>query len=261
MNDPLFSIITIALNDLDGFVETKASIESQTFADFQWILVDGGSTDGTLGHLQQLDRPNCKWISQVDEGIYDAMNKGLEMSTGQYVIFMNAGDRFCDPNVLSHVDILLKRNEEQVGFIFGDAYEQDAKGQLLLKPARSLHGIRRGMFTHHQAMFYSRKAIGDMRYDKRFRIAGDYQFTCRLLSQAICSVRAGFPISINKRGGVSENSARIGRRENLIIQKEILKIGPAQRAYNLASFLISAVMRSHMRGLYDRLRFRHDGSV
>jgi putative colanic acid biosynthesis glycosyltransferase len=261
MKEKRFSIITITLNDLDGFVETKASIVTQTFSDFQWVIVDGGSTDGTLEQLRRLDLPSCEWISQADEGLYDAMNKGLDLVTGQYVIFINSGDRFTDQNVLDRVDALLARKEEQVDFIYGDAYEQNTKGQLLLKPTRPVGAIRRGMFTHHQAMFYARKAIGDMRYDRRFRVAADYHFTCRLLTKGVRTVRVDFPISVNKRGGHSENNARIGRRENLVIQKEILRIGPSQRAYNHASFMISAIMRTYIRGLYDRIRFRQDASV
>src|SRR6202521_4290017 len=125
MKEERFSVLTITLNDVGGFVKTKASIDTQTFSDFQWIIVDGGATDGTVEHLRRLDRPNCKWISQADEGLYDAMNKGLNLVTGEYVIFMNSGDRFTDQNVLHRVDALLARNEEQADFIYGDAYEEN----------------------------------------------------------------------------------------------------------------------------------------
>ncbi|HXM94764.1 MAG TPA: glycosyltransferase family 2 protein [Candidatus Dormibacteraeota bacterium] len=256
MKQVRFSIITIVLNDLVGLRETKTSVDAQGFSDFEWIVVDGGSIDGTLEHLRRLDRPNCRWISEPDEGLYYAMNKGLDLAAGQYVVFMNSADRFAGSNVLARAAALVAQNEQQPDLIFGDAYEETASGELLLKSARSVGAIKRGMFTHHQAMVYSRRAIGDMRYDCRFRVAADYHFTCRLLARGARSLRVGFPICIFKRAGLSENHAEIGRRENLAVQKEVLRLGPIRRTGNYASYLASSLVRTNMRGLYDRIRFR-----
>ena len=256
MSQRRFSIITIALNNLAGLMQTMACVEGQCFSDFEWLVVDGGSSDGTFDYLRQLDCPQCRWISEPDDGLFYAMNKGLEMATGQYVIFMNSGDRFASPEVLAQVDSLATQSELETHLIFGDAYEETVSGELLLKPSRPVGAINRGMFTHHQAMFYARKAIGDMRYDCRFRMAADYHFTSRLLAQGIQSYRVGFPICIFKRGGFSEHHADIGRRENLRVQKEVLGLGAVRRAYNYASFLASAFVRMYMRGVYDRVRYR-----
>lgn len=260
MHEPQFSVITIALNNLPGLVETKSSTEGQSFQDFQWIIIDGGSHDGTHELLRRLDRPNLVWVSEPDRGLFDAMNKGLNLACGRYIIFMNSGDRFASKDVLKRLDTLIA----QAGapdFIFGDAFEENAQRQLLLKPAMPPREIRRGMFTHHQAMIYARKAIGAARYDSRFRVAADYHFTCRMLAKGVRTLRASFPISVNKRAGFSETNARIGRQENLAIQREILRVGPIRRAYNYASFLASAALRTHMRGLYDRIRFRQGHPV
>src|SRR5262245_38437900 len=91
---PLFSIVTITYNDLAGFRETAASVAGQTFKNFEWIVVDGGSTDGTLDFLDVFPRRPDQRISEPDKGIYDAMNKGIERASGVYTIFMNGGDRF-----------------------------------------------------------------------------------------------------------------------------------------------------------------------
>jgi putative colanic acid biosynthesis glycosyltransferase len=256
MKQARFTVITIALNDLAGLVETTNSVKAQVFSDFEWIIVDGGSTDGTLEYLKHLDHPNCRWASEQDKGLFDAMNKGLDRATGQYVIFMNSGDRFADGNILARVDASITQNGLDAELIFGDAFEETAGGELLLKLARSARAINRGMFTHHQAMFYARKAVGDMRYDCRFRVAADYHFTCCLLARDARSLRVRFPICVFRRAGNSGNYAGIGRRENLAIQKDVLGLGPLRRTYNHASFLVSAFMRTHMRGFYDRIRFR-----
>jgi putative colanic acid biosynthesis glycosyltransferase len=251
-----FSVITIALNDLAGLKETKISVDAQGFSDFEWIVVDGGSTDGTLEYLRQFDQPNCRWKSEHDEGLFDAMNKGLDRATGQYVIFMNSGDRFAAHDILSRADALIVQNENQTGLLFGDAYEESSSGKLLLKRARSVGAIKRGMFTHHQSMMYSRTVVGDMRYDCSFRLAADYHFTCRVLARGARSFYLGFPVSIFKRGGFSESNTELGRREGLAIQREVLRLGRVRRAYNYASLLASDLMRRHMRGFYDHLRFR-----
>lgn len=255
MNEPRFSIVTITLNDRAGFVQTHASVVAQSCTDFEWLVIDGGSADGTTEYLQQVHHPHCKWTSEPDNGLYDAMNKGLERATGQYIIFMNSGDRFADQEVLARIDALLVRNGQDLHLVFGDAYEEAADGKLLLKRARSVEWIKYGMFTHHQAMFYARHAIATMRYDRSFVVAADYHFTCKLLADGGTALRAGFPISINARAGWSEKKADTGRRENLAIQKTVLRLGRARRAANYAAVLGSALMRTHLRGLYDRIRF------
>jgi putative colanic acid biosynthesis glycosyltransferase len=256
MKQARFTVITIVLNDLPGLRETTNSVKAQAFSDFEWLIVDGGSKDGTVEYLKQLDHPNCRWASEQDKGLFDAMNKGLARATGQYVIFMNSGDRFADGEVLNRVDASLRQDGQYPDLIFGDAYEETAGGDLLLKPARPARAINRGMFTHHQAMFYARNAVGDMRYDCKFRMAADYHFTSRLLASGARSLYVGFPICIFERAGFSEQNAAIGRRENLAVQKDVLRLGPARRIYNHASFLASAFLRTYMRGFYDRLRYR-----
>jgi putative colanic acid biosynthesis glycosyltransferase len=256
MKQPQFTVVTIALNDLPGLKETSASVGSQRFLDFEWIVVDGGSSDGTVEYLRGIDQGNCRWISELDEGLFYAMNKGLDRAAGDYIIFMNSGDTFADEDVLARIHTVIAEYENHIDFLFGDAYERGSSGKLLLKPARPAESIKRSMFTHHQAMIYARKAIGDMRYDCRFRMAADYHLTSRLLARGARSVYLGFPVCVFERAGFSENNAEIGRRENLTIQKDVLGVGPIRRNYNHASLLASAFLRTYMRGLYDRLRYR-----
>jgi putative colanic acid biosynthesis glycosyltransferase len=258
MTEQRFSIVTVTLNDSAGLAETHASVAAQTCADFEWLVIDGASSDGTIEYLRQLKHPMCKWISEVDGGLYDAMNKGLARATGHYIIFMNSGDRFASADVLSRIAGVLEEHEQDWDLLFGDALEETARGNLLLKRARAVNFVTYGMFTHHQAMLYSRRATVGMRYDCQYFIAGDYDFTCRLLAKGGTSFPLGFPVSINKRSGLSEKSADIGRRENLAIQKAVLQLGLARRAANYAAFLGSALMRTHLRGLYDRIRFRQN---
>jgi glycosyltransferase involved in cell wall biosynthesis len=98
---PLFSIVTITLNNLDGLLATAESVQSQSFRDFEHIVIDGGSTDGSAEWLAS--NFHGVWVSEPDRGRYHAMNKGARVSSGEYLWFMNAGDLFGDAAVLSRV--------------------------------------------------------------------------------------------------------------------------------------------------------------
>ena len=89
----LFSVVTVVRNDCTGFLKTMDSVERQTFTEFEWIVVDGGSTDGTVDWIKS-GRRVTSWTSENDSGIYDAMNKGITKSNGEYLVFLNAGDVF-----------------------------------------------------------------------------------------------------------------------------------------------------------------------
>jgi len=257
MKKPRFTVITIGWNDLRGLRETQGSVGAQTFSDFEWIVVDGGSTDGSVEYLEGLDHPNYAWSSERDKGLYDAMNKGLERASGEYVVFMNSGDSFAGKDVLSRVDdALLTQKESQIDLLFGDAYEQNSDGGMLLKKARPVSSINRGMFAHHQSIFYASTAIGELRYDCGFRIAADYHFTSTLIARGAKTFYLEHPLSVFQRGGCSETNAGIGRRENLAVQKDVLHLGLPRRTMNHVSFLISAFLRTRMPGLYERLRYQ-----
>ena len=96
-----FSIITICFNNLEELKYTYKTIKDQGFSDFEWIVVDGNSQDGTKEWLEKVNAN--KWVSEKDKGIYDAMNKGIEMATGEYLVFMNSGDGFYSDSVLQQV--------------------------------------------------------------------------------------------------------------------------------------------------------------
>ena len=97
------SIITVNYNNREGLARTARSVVEQTFSDFEWIVVDGGSTDGSVGVIQEYADCIAWSVSEPDGGIYEAMNKGLDMASGEYVQFLNSGDSFIDQTVLERV--------------------------------------------------------------------------------------------------------------------------------------------------------------
>ena len=204
-----FSVITISLNAGDTIKKTCESICSQTFRDFEWIVIDGQSTDGTLEFLDYYSEEISILISERDSGIYNAMNKGIAHASGDYCVFMNAGDSFYDENTLSHVakyadsellygDVVLKsegpvlscKNEKII------KYPEHLTGNFFLKNTLS-----------HQSSFYKRNLFEEYGgYDQAFKIAGDYEMFVRLLKKHNISSRyIARPLSLYFLGGISND--------------------------------------------------------
>ena len=115
-NSPLFSIITPVLNDKLGLIQTMESLKIQKLRDFEHIVIDGGSTDGTLQFIKDSKLIDI-WISEKDEGIYDGINKGIKISNGTYINTINAGDFYRSEDSLSTINEYFNKND--VDFIFG----------------------------------------------------------------------------------------------------------------------------------------------
>lgn len=255
---PFFSVITITLNNLSGFRETRASIESQSMSDFEWIVIDGASTDGTVSELKSCALPNFSYISEKDSGIYNAMNKGLARARGCYVIFMNAADCFASTNVLEMIKARILSTGEAPHIVYGDGIEQTEDAKRFYKRARPAKRLNYNMHTHHQAMLYSREALDGLRFDESFRIAGDYDLTCRVYLKQGGSLALDFPVCVFARGGISEKNAYVGRAENWRVQRDVLRHPLPRRLVTRAKYLASAFARTRFQPLYNRVRYQHE---
>lgn len=256
-NKPFFSIVTVTLNDLIGLRRTRVSIEQQSLDDFEWIVIDGESHDGTVAELQACRLPNFSCVSEKDRGLFHAMNKGSVRSRGQYVIFMNSGDRFAGPKVLEDVRHLIEATGCVPDIIYGDAFEETADSRLLLKKARPIESLNYGMHTHHQAVFYSRHSLADLSYDESFKVSADYDLTCKVYQKHGVSLAIDFPICIFLRGGTSQKRSHVGRSENWRVQRDVLGHPIGRRLLTRMAYLASFVAREKLRPIYDRLRFQH----
>lgn len=166
------SVITVTLNNLSGLKETVRSVERQTFLDFEYIVVDGASTDGSKEYIRGVNRID-KWVSEPDRGIYNAMNKAVTMAQGEYCIFMNAGDFFYDCEVLEHVASQLQGADFYVGItkIVYDSYTK-------LKPAPEQPLTMRFMVTDmpcHQSTFTRTTILKNSPYREDLRIVSDWE--------------------------------------------------------------------------------------
>ncbi len=249
-NPPLLSIVSVTFNNKDGLKRTGQSIATQNWRNYEWIVVDGGSADGSLDIIQSRELKPHIIISEPDKGIYDAMNKGLGLATGQYITFLNAGDQLAGNEVLAQISEALIQNPD---FIYGDALESDT-GRIHNKSARSHLKSALGMFTHHQAMIYRRALIGNMRFDLRYAIAADYDFTLRYLDCCRIVIQAPFPVCIFESGGASQQNRHQGRLEQFRIRRALGTCGAVMNIAIMTGQIINAVLRDTMPWIYWRLR-------
>lgn len=243
----LFSVITVTRDNLSGLKRTQESLRAQGFSDYEWIVIDGASGDGTAAYLKGT---GANFVSEPDRGIYDAMNKGVERARGDYIIFMNAGDAFAAPDTLEKL-----AEYADADFIYGDALEGG-----VYKRAHPHEKIARGMFTHHQAMIYRRDVVGDLRYDLSYKIAADYKFTVEFLRRAQRVVHVALPVCIFEQGGVSQQRVRLGRDEQFRIRREQRVCGACENSFIYMMQTAAMIVRRATPGLYWKIRMVRGGA-
>ncbi|SFI88184.1 putative colanic acid biosynthesis glycosyltransferase [Paenibacillus sp. UNC496MF] len=250
---PFLSVITVCLNNLDGLRKTKDSLGLLSCR-YEWIVIDGMSTDGTVAYLETLDQDNVNWVSERDRGLYDAMNKGIARSSGTYVIFINSGDEIAGDWSASLPDEA--QREGMPDLIYGDSYERTMENKLLYKKARSHRWLWYGMFTHHQAMLYKRSAISQTAYQAQYPVGADYAFTAEVLLKRGRAMYVPAAVCIFEQGGISSKQRLQGRLDQWNIRKDIIKMPFVQRwsirLFHDASFLC----KSRFPFVYRKLRFK-----
>lgn len=174
MNQAKISVVTVVFNDAKGLKRTIKSVINQTYENVEFIIIDGGSTDGTIDVIKKYEDQTDYWVSEKDNGIYDAMNKGINASTGTWVNFMNAGDVFVDNAVVSNVNFSSFTN---CALIYG---KQIQNGKVL-KPL-DIKKLKIGVIhANHQSMFFNKNMLGDdLKYDLQYKIYGDYELTNKI---------------------------------------------------------------------------------
>lgn len=169
------SIITVNLNNRGGLQKTIDSVVSQTFKDFEWIVIDGGSTDGSRELIEDYADHFAYWCSEQDKGIYNAMNKGIAHAIGEYCLFLNSGDCLTDSNVLINVGIYLQEDD----IIYGDARISYTDGRFenrCYPDIISLGYLFEGGKLCHQATFIKTALFSSKQYDDNYKIAADFLF-------------------------------------------------------------------------------------
>ena len=169
---PLVSVITISYNKGDEIESTIKSVVNQTYPNVEYIVVDGGSKDGTVDVIKKYERDIAKWVSERDMGIYNAMNKGIAMSTGEWVMFINSGDAIYSTTTIQK---MLNKVDPMTDILYGDL--KVLQGDTSCKvPARPLHSIINQMSFGHPGTLIRSEIMKEELYDESYRCAADYDF-------------------------------------------------------------------------------------
>ncbi len=200
-NSPLFSIVTVVHNNAVQLEQTIQSLLGQTCQDFEYIIIDGESTDNFLEVVKRHSDPRITWTSEADQGIYDAMNKGIARATGKIIGTLNAGD-FYLPQTLELVAAAYQQAQQSDLAIAGDLQLITKSGLLHLD--RSAPGRSKLYFSVHQPGLFVTKTIYEQYglFDTSYLIAGDYDFILRIYS-LITIVFLGKTITQTSPAGVS----------------------------------------------------------
>lgn len=175
-NCPKISVITVVRNGEKYIEETIQSIINQTYGNFEYIIIDGKSTDNTLNIIKQYESQITYWISESDKGIYDAMNKGIRAATGDWLLFINSDDFLFEKDVLEKVAPILSNCASLVAY--GDVIliypggSENIRGCEWSQLKHHFRNIR--MNISHQGVFHSKALFKDRLYDASFKIAADY---------------------------------------------------------------------------------------
>lgn len=206
---PFVSIITVTYNAEEFIERTLISIAEQTYPFIQSIIIDGESKDNTLEIVEKYKIKNSIVQSEPDRGLYDAMNKGIDMASGDYIIFMNAGDEFYEHSTLEKVF----ENWEDEDFIYGDTAILDVTGREkpMHKPFPrvedfSFKSFRLGMVICHQSMFIKRKLAEEFQFEESIKIACDLEWIILSLKNCKTFKRVDFKVSKFLEGGYSQSN-------------------------------------------------------
>ena len=221
----LLSIITVAFRNYDGVVKTKASLAHlarETDLDFEWIVVDGGSTDGTAEYLQNLNGEyNLRYVSERDNGLYDAMNKGITMAQGKFAIFLNSGDVFHQD--IAHFVRQLAGKKENAMYI-GDALLDFGDGTKIRRGAKPGWYIYHSLPASHQAIFFPVTGLKNHPYDLQYRVSSDYALAARMYKSGYPFKRVKGLVSEFSMGGVSTSNNLELCQDAKNVQRKILRV-------------------------------------
>ena len=224
--NPTLSVITIVYNNVRDIERTMLSVLNQTYPNIEYIIVDGKSTDGTLQIIERYKSRIANLISEKDEGIYDAMNKGIAAATGDYVIFMNSGDEFYKSDTVEKVfetapdaDIYYGETE-----MINDAGESLGQRRHKAPAQFTWRDFKFGMSISHQAI-YIRRSLTEP-YNRKYQLSADIDWIIRAAKKAKTIVNANRYVAKYLVGGMSKAKHRQSLQERYNIMKEYYGLVP-----------------------------------
>lgn len=217
---PMISVVTVVFNNVENIERTIQSVIMQSFDEYEYIIVDGGSIDGTVDLVKRYSEHVTKFVSEKDKGLYDAMNKGLSLCNGNFVVFMNSGDTFYDTDTLSRV---AKEIGGDIDAIYGNHIVEhvDNKNKrnyiVSLPPSDSC--LLRMPFCH-QTLYIRRELALKYKFDDRLRIGADFKQIVQLFNKDTF-IKLDKPLAIVSNGGISDKERLNSVLERIAILRSL----------------------------------------
>lgn len=217
------SIITINYNDKAGLKKTIESVITQTFTDYEYIIIDGGSTDGSVEIIKQYQDKITYWVSEPDNGVYNAMNKGIVKAKGEYLQFLNSGDWLVNNEVLANIF----KNLPDCDMVYGNAVILDGEKYRVAKTIQGTHFKLSDFFTstiNHQSSFINKRLFNKYGlYDERYKIVSDWKFYVQAFGLNFANViYKNIPVSHFDTNGISHKLIDLRNQEMALVKKEII---------------------------------------
>jgi len=208
-----FSIITINYNNLKGLLKTIESVLKQTYYNVEFIIIDGGSTDGSIEYIESISSKIHYWISELDSGVYHAMNKGLRVAKGDFSLFLNSGDYLKDSDVIYNVSQLLNFKS---ALVYGLIQWEDSLE--LWNPKRDLKPFE--MFNKscipHQAVFFKTETIKKYGgYKEEFRVISDWGLMLEMIRDKHTIQKIDLVVSFCEKQGISAAYEQLAKKERI----------------------------------------------
>lgn len=230
------SIITVNYNNYNGLYNTIESVISQTYKDYEFIVIDGGSSDGSKELLEKYDEYIDYWISEPDNGIYNGMNKGIEKANGEFLNFMNSGDTFYKPTTLEEVINVMDGSD----IIVGKDYNEDpitGESAITILPIRVSFATFFMQTLPHQSTFIRQTLFIDNLYDEHFQIVADWKFFIKKIVYDESSVQlTDLIICKREQNGISNIQSKKVNEERKRVLSQLIPAG-IQKDYNSLSHL------------------------
>lgn len=219
MKNPKVSVVTVTYNAEQYLEQTIKSVLEQDYQNIEYIIIDGGSSDKTVELIKKYEEFLAHWVSEPDSGIYDAMNKGITVASGEWINFMNAGDSFVLNSTISDV---INEIEPKTDFIAGDIFYITKENKKEYRSYKEIYYPLNNMFCYHQTLFTKTIIMKKIPFSLEFSIAADYNFLLKCFFENYNFQFVNFPIANFLGGGISEQNIIKARIEDLFIQSKYL---------------------------------------
>lgn len=255
--DIKISVVTIVFNGEKEIEHTILSVIHQTYKNIEYVLIDGASKDGTMHVVEKYKDYFAKIVSEPDKGIYNAMNKGLCLVSGDYVIFANSGDCVASQDVFEKVVEAASKEQNIPDMIYGN-YKESGEGAMEKEiPCYSHERVWYGMFASHQSIFYRLGMLrgNNILFDESYKVAADYKMTMQSVVASKHFLKVPICISEFDITGVSSQNQDLGLYEADKARKEVLKMPWFKRKSLITVSKTSRFVKKNLGFIYKLYRY------